>query len=80
MPRIIGLQRMNECRDFVRSHFGKMTQKEMHIQLQISNTTLKRIITELKLAPPKARPTRTVIQHGKIFNVYAHQDWLAGSR
>lgn len=78
MPKLLGLQKKNECRNFIRNHHGKMSNIEMSRQLKVGLGTLVRMIRELKLAKVRMRKPHVVITHGKTFNVNLHQNWLTG--
>lgn len=76
MPKIFTLQQINEFRDVIRNHHGKMSNDELAAQLGIGATKVVELIREMKLNNRKTR--KIVIKHGKNFNVHVHKSWLTG--
>ena len=75
MPKPLGLQKKNECRDMIRSHYGQMSNRELALQAGVSRTIVQDLIREMNLIKKKRRKP---LRQGRFFNVHAYQNWLTG--
>ena len=76
MPRL-NLKQRKEVNAFIKNHHGAMTLKEMSAQVNVSVTTIAKMIIDLGLKSPRRRHPIQIVQ-GNIFNVHAKRNWLAG--